>query len=169
MASWSDVGGASEGPRLHHGGDDGAGNYVNGGGGHGGDPWHDGDHGGDPWHGNDEGLPGGEGGRDGSSAAGWSWTNDGTGSVGRREQDPDDGSQYLGSTSSRRRRGKRGSGGKQQQQPRWRSGQVPFPPEFNGDVETDPFCLRHYPCVDGCGSPKSFFLRTSKHFELWMP
>lgn len=24
-------------------------------------------------------------------------------------------------------------------------------------------------CVDGCGSPKSFFLRTSKHFELWMP
>ena len=49
----------------------------------------------------------------------------------------------LGSTSSRRRRGKRSSGGKQQQQPRWRSGQVPLPPEFDGNVETSPFCLRH--------------------------
>ena len=145
MASWSDVGGASEGPQLHHDGD-GAGNYANGEGGHGGDPWHDAGHGGDPWYGNDgQGLPGGEGGRDGSSAAGWSWTNDGKGGQGHRERDPDEGSLNLGSTtSSRRRRGKRGSGGGQQQQPRWRSGQVPQPPEFDGDVETNPFCLRHY-------------------------
>ena len=167
MASWSDVG-AGEGSQGHHDGDGGANDYDNGG--HGGDPWHDGDHGGDPWRGNNGGLPGGEGGRDGSSAAGWSWTNDGKGgSVGRREQDPDNGSQYLGSTSSRRRRGKRGSGGKQQQH------------NHGGDQDRS-----HFPrsstvtwrrtlsafgaigglCVDGCGSPKNFFLRTNKHFEL---
>ncbi|CAJ1342771.1 unnamed protein product, partial [Effrenium voratum] len=27
---------------------------------------------------------------------------------------------------------------------RWRSGQIPFPPSFSGDVESDPYCLRNY-------------------------
>ena len=27
---------------------------------------------------------------------------------------------------------------------RWRSGQVPYPPTFDPDIENDPFCLRHY-------------------------
>ena len=133
MASWSDVG-ASDGPQLPHG-DGGADDYNGGDAGHGGDPWQDYNGFQDP--------PAGEG--DGS-LAGWSWTNNGKGgSDGHRERDPDNGSQDFGSTSSKRRRGKRGSGGKQsQQQPRWRSGQVPQPPEFDGDVETNPFCLRHY-------------------------
>ena len=48
------------------------------------------------------------------------------------------------STSSRRRRGRRGRGDLVDNKPRWRSGQVPQPPEFDGDVETNPFCLRHY-------------------------
>ena len=46
----------------------------------------------------------------------------------------------LSMTSSRRRRGARGSGhGK-----KWQSGHIPPPPSFSGDIENDPFCLRHY-------------------------
>ena len=134
MASWSDVG-AGEGSHGHHDGGASFDDDV----GHGGDPWQD-------YNGGQD-LPAGEGeGERGSSVAGWSWTNNGKGgSDGRHDRDPSVGSQDLGSSSSRRRRGKRGSGGKQlQQQPRWRSGQVPQPPEFDGDVETNPFCLRHY-------------------------
>ena len=79
------------------------------------------------------------------SSAGWSWTNHGDGGRdGLHDRDPSVGSQDFGSTSSRRRRGKRGSGSGKPQQPRWRSGQVPAPPEFDGDVEVNPFCLRHY-------------------------
>ena len=48
----------------------------------------------------------------------------------------------LSQTSSRRRRGRRGSG--QQQPKKWRSGHIPAPPSFSGDIENDPFCLRHY-------------------------
>ena len=44
-------------------------------------------------------------------------------------------------TTSRRHRGSRGSG---QKSKRWRSGHIPAPPSFSGDVEIDPFCLRHY-------------------------
>ena len=134
MASWSDVG-AGEGSHGHH---DGGANFDDDVG-HGGDPWQD--------HNGGQDLPAGEGeGEHGSSVAGWSWTNNGKGgSDGLHDRDPSVGSQDLGSSSSRRRRGKRGSGGRQlQQQPRWRSGQVPQPPEFDGDVETNPFCLRHY-------------------------
>eukprot|EP00435_Cladocopium_sp_Y103_P012135 s282_g3.t1 len=45
------------------------------------------------------------------------------------------------STTSRRHRGSRGSG---QKNKKWRSGHIPAPPAFAGDVEIDPFCLRHY-------------------------
>ena len=63
---------------------------------------------GDPWH-----YIGGD---DRAGTDGWSWTNN--------------------EKASRRRCGKRGSGGggKLAQQPRWRSGQVPQPPEFDGGV-----------------------------------
>ena len=44
-------------------------------------------------------------------------------------------------SSTRRRRGHRGSG---QSQKKWRSGHIPAPPNFTGDIESDPFCLRHY-------------------------
>ena len=121
MASWSDVG-AGEGSHGHHEGD-GANGY---------DDFGDG-----------QDLPGGEAER--GSSAGWSWTNhDDGGRDGHHERDHSVGSRDLGSTSSRRRRGKRGSGSGKPQQQRWRSGQVPVPPEFDGDVEANPFCLRHY-------------------------
>ena len=124
--------GANDGLHGHHGDGGGA---DNGDGGHGGDPWQNYDGGQD--------LPGGE--AEHGSSAGWSWTNHGGGGRdGPHDRDPSVGSQDLGSTSSRRRRGKRGSGSGKQQQPRWRSGQVPAPPEFDGDVEVNPFCLRHY-------------------------
>ena len=50
------------------------------------------------------------------------------------------------SSSRRRRRGSRGSGKSSQQETtkRWRSGQIPAAPVFDGDIEADPFCLRHY-------------------------
>ena len=50
------------------------------------------------------------------------------------------------SSSRRRRRGSRGSGESSQQETtkRWRSGQIPAAPVFDGDIEADPFCLRHY-------------------------
>ena len=44
-------------------------------------------------------------------------------------------------SSGRRSRGSRGAG---KSQKRWRSGQIPAPPAFSGDIENDPFCLRHY-------------------------
>eukprot|EP00435_Cladocopium_sp_Y103_P045359 s257_g13.t1 len=54
-------------------------------------------------------------------------------------------------SSERRRRGSRGgtsnrSGrdGRVASEKRWRSGQVPARPSFHGDIDTDPFCLRHY-------------------------
>ena len=120
MASWSDVG-AGEGSHGHHEGD-GANGYGD--------------------FGDGQDLPGGEAER--GSSAGWSWTNHEDGGRGHHERDHSVGSRDLGSTSSRRRRGKRGSGSGKPQQQRWRSGQVPVPPEFDGDVEANPFCLRHY-------------------------
>ena len=58
------------------------------------------------------------------------------------------------SSSRRRRRGTCASGssrhGSQQgmgqtgQTKRWRSGQIPLAPVFEGDIEADPYCLRHY-------------------------
>ena len=121
MASWSDVG-AGDGSHGRHEGD-GANGYDD--------------------VGDGQDLPGGEAER--GSSAGWSWTNheDG-GRDGHYDRDHSVGSRDLGSTSSRRRRGKRGSGSGKLQQQRWRSGQVPVPPEFDGDVEANPFCLRHY-------------------------
>ena len=61
----------------------------------------------------------------------------------------------LGRSSQRRRRGSRGgvsrgSGGNShpgsnaEAKKRWRSGQIPAPPTFEGDIEADPYCLRHY-------------------------
>ena len=44
-------------------------------------------------------------------------------------------------SSGRRSRGSRGAG---KSQKKWRSGQIPAPPAFSGDIENDPFCLRHY-------------------------
>eukprot|EP00913_Durusdinium_trenchii_P016912 g15900.t1 len=48
--------------------------------------------------------------------------------------------------SQRRRRGSRGSGsgGGSGTKPRWRSGHIPAPPSFDGNIEQEPFCLRHY-------------------------
>ena len=54
------------------------------------------------------------------------------------------------SSAGKRRRGSRGGRAvaaardKAATEKRWRSGAVPAAPAFNGDVETDPFCLRHY-------------------------
>ena len=49
--------------------------------------------------------------------------------------------------SGRRKRGSRGgsqaSGGGVDAK-RWRSGAIPAPPTFDGNVEADPFCFRHY-------------------------
>eukprot|EP00435_Cladocopium_sp_Y103_P067421 s73_g30.t1 len=49
--------------------------------------------------------------------------------------------QTSSNATSRRHRGSRGSGQKNR---KWRSGHIPPPPTFSGDVETDPVCLRHY-------------------------
>ena len=53
--------------------------------------------------------------------------------------------------SRRRRRGSRGGasgssqvGGNSVVNKRWRSGQIPAAPIFEGDIEADPYCLRHY-------------------------
>ena len=49
-----------------------------------------------------------------------------------------------------RRRGQRGGSGSSQvgskkpEEKRWRSGAVPPAPTFEGNVEEDPYCLRHY-------------------------
>ena len=48
----------------------------------------------------------------------------------------------LGS-GRRRKRGSRGGAGSAHEQ-KWRSGAVSQAPEFSGDVERDPYCLRHY-------------------------
>ena len=54
------------------------------------------------------------------------------------------------SSAGRRKRGSRGGRAvtaardKATSEKRWRSGAVPAAPTFSGDVETDPFCLRHY-------------------------
>ena len=58
------------------------------------------------------------------------------------------------SSTRRRKRGNRGSGsshhgssqslGRAGQTKRWRSGQIPAAPVFEGDIEADPYCLRHY-------------------------
>ena len=120
MATWSTVG-AGDGPQTADvGADD---NNVD-----------FGDLPEDPWAAYGDEVQGGER----ESSDGWSWTNNEK--VDERNKDNDLASQ-TSLTSSRRRRGKKGLGGAQ---PRWRSGQVPLPPEFDGDVETDPFCLRHY-------------------------
>ena len=51
-------------------------------------------------------------------------------------------------TPSRRSRGSRGRGGRTPTQtttgPKWRSGQVPPAPTFDGDIDSNPYCLRHY-------------------------
>lgn len=52
------------------------------------------------------------------------------GSGGRRRGS---GGSVASQTSSRRRRGHRGSGSGQQK--RWRSGHIPAPPSFSGDIE----------------------------------
>ena len=120
MATWSTVG-AGDGPQTADvGADD---NNVD-----------FGDLPEDPWAAYGDEVQGGER----ESSDGWSWTNNEK--VDERNKNDDLASQ-TSLTSSRRRRGKKGLGGAQ---PRWRSGQVPLPPEFDGDVETDPFCLRHY-------------------------
>ncbi|CAE7889819.1 RE1 [Symbiodinium microadriaticum] len=49
--------------------------------------------------------------------------------------------------SSRRKRGSRGGVAAKPSsldQKRWRSGAVPSPPTFSGDIEADPYCYRHY-------------------------
>ncbi|CAK9013802.1 Integrase catalytic domain-containing protein [Durusdinium trenchii] len=49
------------------------------------------------------------------------------------------------SSQSTRRRGRRGSGhGSSEKQKKWRSGHIPPPPQFSGDLEADPYCWRHY-------------------------
>ncbi|CAE7353272.1 GIP [Symbiodinium sp. CCMP2592] len=47
---------------------------------------------------------------------------------------------------ARRKRGSRGgsSSGAQSSEKRWRSGAIPQAPGFDGDVERNPYCLRHY-------------------------
>ncbi|CAE7806594.1 RE1, partial [Symbiodinium necroappetens] len=51
----------------------------------------------------------------------------------------------LSATASRRKRGSRGgAGSKTSPEKRWRSGAVPQPPSFDGDIEADPYCYRHY-------------------------
>ena len=52
----------------------------------------------------------------------------------------------LSTPASRRKRGSRGGAGSKSssEQKRWRSGQVPQPPSFDGDIEADPYCYRHY-------------------------
>ena len=66
---------------------------------------------------------------------------------------PTEPSLHVASTTSsqRRRRGSRGgtsnrSGrdGRAASEKRWRSGEVPTPPCFDGDIDSDPYCLRHY-------------------------
>ena len=57
----------------------------------------------------------------------------------------------LSSTGSRRKRGSRGgaqaktsSSSDKGTDKRWRSGAISAPPAFDGDIEADPFCFRHY-------------------------
>ena len=52
----------------------------------------------------------------------------------------------LVTLNSRRKRGSRGGvrPSSSDQQKRWRSGAVPQPPSFDGDIEADPYCYRHY-------------------------
>lgn len=62
-----------------------------------------------------------------------------------RAGDLDGADSQPSSRASRRRRGSRGSGhGSSEKEKKWRSGHIPSPPTFSGDVETNPFCLRHY-------------------------
>ena len=57
-----------------------------------------------------------------------------------------------GSVGSHRPRGSRGRGQRQSRTPsangsaqvKWRSGQIPAAPVFEGDIDRDPYCLRHY-------------------------
>ncbi|CAE7250405.1 TY5A [Symbiodinium natans] len=57
-----------------------------------------------------------------------------------------DGQESSGRVSNKaRKRGSRGgSGGRPAEEKRWRSGAVPTAPSFDGDVESNPYCLRHY-------------------------
>ena len=54
------------------------------------------------------------------------------------------------SSHPRRKRGARGGAGSHfggsgvGKGPRWRSGAVPIAPSFDGDIEADPYCYRHY-------------------------
>lgn len=52
------------------------------------------------------------------------------------------------SAKSKRSRGSRGSGRSAAAgsggNKKWRSGAIPNPPTFDGDIDVDPFCLRHY-------------------------
>ena len=52
----------------------------------------------------------------------------------------------LSTRASRRKRGFRGGSGSRPlpEQKRWRSGAVRQPPSFDGDIEADPYCYRHY-------------------------
>ena len=49
-------------------------------------------------------------------------------------------------SSGRRKRGTRGGAGSRAQsgEKKWRSGAIPQAPGFDGDVERNPYCLRHY-------------------------
>lgn len=78
--------------------------------------------------------------------------------TGNTNADPVTNAQPAGSrvgshASSHRPRGSRGRGGARSSashgsgsaaKPKWRSGQIPPAPVFEGDIDQDPYCLRHY-------------------------
>ena len=74
------------------------------------------------------------------------------GRAGSGASSKDDSVETLGTSSvpRRRKRGARGGAGSRTgshgagAEKRWRSGAVPTAPAFDGNVEADPFCLRHY-------------------------
>eukprot|EP00439_Symbiodinium_sp_Y106_P014772 s6935_g2.t1 len=91
----------------------------------------------------------------------------GSGANGADEDDVDDSASFGGngsgassnhsvqtlgaSSAARRKRGSRGGsqqsaghGGKASEEKCWRSGAIPPAPVFDGDIEKDPYCLRHY-------------------------
>ena len=75
----------------------------------------------------------------------------GAGAASNEEDEPEESIGTLpGSAGNKRRkRGCRGgakaaSPGGADNSKRWRSGAVPAAPTFEGDVESNPYCLRHY-------------------------
>eukprot|EP00435_Cladocopium_sp_Y103_P023338 s4346_g5.t1 len=107
------------------------------------DPWWDDD---DDWDWDVGESPSGQAAASGVSGNNSRHSNDGNGnsnqnnrsSASNRQHDNDDGVSRDGGRHDNR------GGDRSDKSVRWRSGAVPQPPEFDGDVEVNPYCFRHY-------------------------